>query len=67
MTRRDYIGIAAVLRIAVESVRAYPLAQPPIYRLVEDMALMLHADNPRFDRDRFYDACGLTHSLMRSA
>lgn len=54
MTRRDYIALAAVLKANQPHVPA------PAYRaLVGDLADMLRADNPHFDRARFYSACGL--------
>ena len=50
MTRKDYVNLAAALSVFPTSAvhRAY----------VEAIADVLAADNPRFDRDRFYKAAG---------
>ena len=53
MTKKDYVKIARVF----ESLKhGDQITWRP---LVERMANMLAADNPRFDRERFYAACGM--------
>lgn len=48
MTRKDYVRLAEALRIS-ESVE----------EAASNIADVLKRDNPRFDRARFYAACGL--------
>lgn len=57
MTRKDYIKIAAVFRVAAVLKGADP--DNVWSGLVEDMVTMLYQDNPRFNRAKFYKACGL--------
>ena len=60
MTRKDYVLIAEAMREArlwiadqtPNAVAAWMIA-------VKALATALHRDNPRFDRERFYAACGL--------
>lgn len=57
MTRKDYVMIAEVLKRSSEGgIFEKPL---PIKDLVYRFADKLHQDNPRFDRERFMEACGL--------
>ena len=56
MTRRDYVRIASALR------RSQPFADEPhsFEQWTDDVrgiADVLAADNPRFDRSRFFAAC----------
>lgn len=61
MTRKDYELIAAALRAAKPAIRGTPAKYGE--RLgawaasVESLAAALKGDNPRFDPDRFVDAC----------
>lgn len=51
-TRRDYIAISDILNKNIYYI------QPSIFEnLVGAFADYMLADNPRFDRDRFIDAC----------
>jgi hypothetical protein len=51
MTRKDYVMIAKVFARSAGDDLAKLLA--------EDLADKLQADNPRFDRARFIEACGI--------
>jgi len=51
MTQKDYIDIARVLREEI------PGGSTRIIACVK-FADMLGKDNPRFDRNKFYSACG---------
>lgn len=51
MTRKDYVKIAAILLTAYGDVTT-------INSIIRRIANMLSEDNPRFDRARFYQACG---------
>ncbi len=62
MTRKDYVPFAAMfagelacVNVKLESGRAHT-----IRGIVLSSADIFAADNPRFDRVRFYVACGLT-------
>jgi hypothetical protein len=57
MTRKDYILLADALKAA-----AYALNPPERYGALlaaYEISHILQEDNPRFDRKRFMDACGL--------
>jgi hypothetical protein len=52
MTRKDYVATAEILsRYGLE------LGQGSFEDLINDFAEMFEADNPRFDADKFFDAC----------
>jgi hypothetical protein len=51
MTRKDYEKIARVLRDDIPGGETRIIA-------CEKFADMLATDNPRFDRNKFYKACG---------
>jgi hypothetical protein len=53
MTRKDYVMIADVLAVA------WWASMDQRRHIVYDLADALGADNPRFDRARFLDACGV--------
>jgi hypothetical protein len=56
MTRKDYIEIAKVLN---KKVRDIGINDPDfilIDELAKDFATMLKADNPNFDKERFFSA-----------
>jgi hypothetical protein len=62
MTRKDYIRLAAALREAHERSRPEQSNLVAAYILGVNAAVfeigdVLAADNPRFDRERFYSAC----------
>jgi hypothetical protein len=57
MTRKDYVLIAEAMKAA-----AYALNPPQrtgALLAAYELSHSLQEDNPRFDRKRFMDACGL--------
>ena len=60
MTRKDYELISKVLYNSAQATSVNPFTGKTLYdSLVEDFADALAGDNPRFDRARFLDACGV--------
>ena len=55
MTRKDYIAIAGF--IAEERRRCGEFDDATWERLVDKLVALLQADNPRFDEQRFRQAC----------
>jgi hypothetical protein len=60
MTKKDFELIAAALAEARYLVDSEPpiSAETARYRIAGEIADALATTNPRFDRDRFLDACG---------
>ena len=60
MTRKDYIRIAAAIRVAFES-DGYPSRAECAIRecVVTALSTALAADNPQFQADKFRRECGL--------
>jgi hypothetical protein len=57
LSRRDYQAIAKVIR-------EFPWHDDhERAAFISHMRVMLKADNPRFDKDRFVDACWPTEAL----
>ncbi len=54
MTRKDYKLIAHALAVASDG-----MSNPSYTQIVAVLATALQSDNPRFDRARFYTACGI--------
>jgi hypothetical protein len=50
MTRKDYVIAAEILN------QAYPENPDLVFDLANDFADYFAKDNPRFDRNRFFDA-----------
>lgn len=60
MTKKDYILIASILKAEREHPASGGQAvQNTVKRLAGAFARALRQDNPRFDVDRFLDACGV--------
>ena len=59
MTKQDYIKIAAILAATREWGRDRANVQPTIDHITRELAGVMAAGNPRFDRQRFCDAAGL--------
>lgn len=61
MTRKDYVLIADTIANLREQQRdAGPFTNnPSLAEVAEELAHALQGDNPRFDRARFLDACGV--------
>lgn len=60
MSRKDYEAIAAAIKRASALYGPYGFMDQTIgiKTAAESIALALQADNPRFDRERFMQACG---------
>jgi hypothetical protein len=60
MTRKDYVLIAEVLSNSAQSHALNPFTGESLFNeLVRDFADALQGDNPRFNRARFLEACGV--------
>ena len=61
MTRQDYVKIASVIatHIDVSNMEGRGDQVETLEFLAGDLAHMLKADNPRFDRQKFLNACGV--------
>lgn len=66
MTRKDYEMIASVVNPLVEGLQELAKVKPESFthisvvrELVNNLATKLETDNPRFDRLKFWKACGL--------
>jgi hypothetical protein len=60
MTRKDYQLIAEVFANLGQII---DIKETVAVDLARNLADALETDNPRFDRDRFLKACGVTTSL----
>lgn len=65
MTRKDYEMLAAVLKgeftaakASLYTVRAYRMST--VSQVARKIAEAIHAENPRFEVDRFLTDCGVT-------
>ena len=58
MTRKDYIATADILEVLVAT--ATDESFPDVQDAIDSFAEMFAKDNPRFDRKRFVEACGIT-------
>ena len=59
MTRKDYVAIAAAIRKEVDAgpnKNGHTITQ----KIAENIADVMIRDNQRFDRSRFFKACGIT-------
>lgn len=59
MTRKDYVLIAEVFKANREDFIEGEDGYAVIGIMAHQIANALQADNPRFDRARFLDACGV--------
>lgn len=61
MTKKDYIRIAAALKLSHPGGiwGVLPTTDQLYRRIVQAVGDELSRDNPRFDRARFREACGL--------
>ena len=60
--KRHYIVIAEVLREAVSTGQSSLF--PEFANTVDTLSHLFARDNPRFSRDRFFDACGIPQSPL---
>jgi len=58
MTRKDYKEIASVIR-RHRSEDTSGTMSGTLSMVADSLALVFQADNPRFDRARFFVACGM--------
>lgn len=58
MSRKDYQLIAAAIKGQVNFASGDQLVLQVIKAIAISVAMALATDNPRFDRDRFMQACG---------
>lgn len=59
MTRKDYEKLAKVIRWARKEDNG--LNSAIIASIADSLACICESDNPRFDRARFFGACGMDH------
>lgn len=58
MTKKDYVKIAGVIKEYRHQKRIEGYNWD-LSDLAQDLAVVFASDNPRFDQDRFLEACGL--------
>lgn len=56
MSRKHYEAIAREVHVT----RYPPDSQPVVQDIAQNLADVFATDNPNFDRQRFYRACGIT-------
>lgn len=56
MTRKDFNELARIVRFYMEDDKA---DRETVERMALQLAEFCKERNPRFDRQRFYDACGM--------
>ena len=62
MMRKDYVRLADALRSAKPSLDVPTIAKREAWlAAVHVVADVLARDNPRFNRERFLSACGVSH------
>ena len=61
MTRKDYVLIAQVIKTQIDMSDKFQeeLSKVGAQNIAYDLAWKLSEDNPRFDRGRFLQACGV--------
>jgi hypothetical protein len=52
MTRKDYVETAKILNLFAESIDSHVFQD-----LIFEFSEWFSADNPRFDENKFFDAC----------
>jgi hypothetical protein len=58
MTRKDYVETAKILNQFADTIDSHVFQD-----LVFEFSEWFSADNPRFDEDKFWDACTKTYEL----
>jgi hypothetical protein len=63
MTRKDYVLIAQVIKAQIDMSDKFQeeLSKVGAQNIAYDLAWKLSEDNPRFDRGRFLQACGVNN------
>lgn len=59
MTKKDYELIASVLHAIIQTAQLTDY-EPTPSQYAEAFAVCLEQNNPRFDRNKFLQACGVT-------
>ena len=61
MTRKDYQRIAEAIRFHLDMANSTGEreAEGRLYGVIADLAETFEKDNPRFDREKFKQACGI--------
>jgi hypothetical protein len=61
MTRKDYVLIAQAIRTQIDFSAKFEEeeSRAGAQNIAYDLAWKLYEDNPRFDRKRFLEACGV--------
>ena len=62
LSRKVYEAQAAIIKRHVEPGRLNPVC----YDMADELANYFEKDNPRFDRGRFFEACGLGGLRLRT-
>jgi hypothetical protein len=57
MTRKDYVKVAEILSNYFATSVFDEQGEMLFADLVDEFSLMFETDNPRFDENRFWDAC----------
>lgn len=58
MTRKDYIAFAKAIKNTLDETGETLDHSPVMQKMVQKTADVFVADNPRFDRPKFIQACG---------
>ena len=56
MTKKDYVLIANCINLTMLDNRN---DKNTLHRIANELAIRLILDNPLFNKDKFYEACGL--------
>lgn len=59
MSRKDYVQFAAIIQDNINRAKT-PEAREAVKSVARDMADYFRDDNSNFDRNRFYQAAGIT-------
>jgi hypothetical protein len=60
MSRKDYVSFAEVVKLNIELSNHSTIACVAFAQVARDMAVVFKRDNSRFDKVRFFRACGLS-------
>jgi hypothetical protein len=62
MTRKDHQAIADAIKSEYEIYSGFASSDEALRNIIHRIANVFAADNPRFNRQHFYTACGITRS-----
>lgn len=60
MTKKMYGKIASLIKTKTEN---NPVDELVFFHFIEDLACIFKEDNPNFNKDKFFDACGFGEEL----